>query len=219
VGPGPPPLAVGDSVLYAAAPVLADYGFTSNAMVCRTMAQGIAWLQEHRHPLPAVVVVALGTNGTVTTGQIDELLLIVGPARLLALVTPHHGVTPGVPDLFRTAAQEHPDRIVLLDWDRLSAGHPDWLAPDGIHLGDSAGIAAYARLVASVLTTPGSTSAPLTKRSTPKPKPAARPTPPKPKPRPTRRAPSSSTNELIAIHGLAWPVFLTALVSAVRFEN
>ena len=151
LGPGPAPLAVGDSVLYDAAGPLAEYGFEIDAMVCRTMAQGIAVLQAHGPHLPVLVVVALGTNGTVSKEQINQLLAIVGPERLLALVTPHHGDYAYVPGLFRAAGRAHPGRIVVLDWDRLSAGHPDWFAPDGIHLGGSAGIEAYARLVASSL--------------------------------------------------------------------
>jgi hypothetical protein len=194
IAPGPPPLAVGDSVLYAAAPALADAGFESNAMVCRTMAQGIDWLLSGGRPLPSLVVVALGTNGTVSSQQIDELLRIVGPNRTLALVTPHHGISAGVPDLFRSAARQDPTQILLLDWDRLSAGHPDWFAPDGIHLGGAAGIAAYAHLIESALLASSATTAPATNApgttstrstplspSTPKP-PAAAPPGPERKP-------------------------------------
>jgi hypothetical protein len=221
--PGPPPLAVGDSVLYAAAPTLGGDGFKSNAMVCRTMAQGIDWLLANGRPLPSLVVVALGTNGTVSSSQIDELLRIVGPDRTLALVTPHHGVSPGVPDLFRAAAQQHPDQILLLDWDRLSAGHPEWFAPDGIHLGSAAGIAAYARLVASALTGSPVTTAPTTTSAT-----TTTASPPKP-PKTAASGPSAVkhkssnsahlTRQLIPINGLAWSVLLTAVVRAVTFSD
>jgi hypothetical protein len=160
LGPGAAPLAVGDSVLYDAAQALSYYGFETNAMVCRTMAQGIAYLQQHAQNLPVLVVVALGTNGSVTSAQIDQLLSIVGAQRILAMVTPHNGNYAYVSGLIRAAAQQHPGRIEVLDWDRLSAGHPSWFAPDGIHLGSSAGIDAYAQLVASALsgaTAPAST--------------------------------------------------------------
>jgi hypothetical protein len=53
--------------------------------------------------------------------------------------------------VIRSAAKRHRGRIIVLDWDRLSAGHGDWFAPDGIHLGGSAGIAAYVGLLASTL--------------------------------------------------------------------
>jgi cell division septation protein DedD len=214
---------VGDSVLYAAAPTLAGDGFESNAMVCRTMAQGIDWLLAHRGPLPSLVVVALGTNGTVSSEQVDELVRIVGPNRTLALVTPHHGVSAGVPDLFRAAATQRPDQILLLDWDRLSAGHPDWFAPDGIHLGSSAGIAAYAHLIASALVAPPATTEPATTApakagtaATPKPRSKLKPvTPGTPAP---KREPPSST-QLLRIDGLAWGVLLAAVVTAVTFSG
>jgi hypothetical protein len=161
VGPGPPPLAVGDSVLYDAAQALAGYGFQINAMVCRTMAQGIVYLESRRQNLPGLVVVALGTNGAVTTQQIDRLLAIVGPNRVLAMVTPHHGNYAYVPGLIRSAGLQHPGRILVLDWDQLSAGHPSWFAPDAIHLGSTAGVSAFARLVASaLLATPAGASSP-----------------------------------------------------------
>ncbi|MGO9753383.1 MAG: hypothetical protein ACLP22_18110 [Solirubrobacteraceae bacterium] len=178
---GPPPLAVGDSVLYDAAPALSYYGFESNAMVCRTMSEGIAWLQQQAESLPRLVVVALGTNGPVSDEQIDQLLSIVGPHRILAMVTPHNGSYAYVPGLIRAAAQQHPGRIEILDWDQLSAGHPNWFAPDGIHLGGTAGIDAYAQLVASALL------------ERPTPSPAATATMPtasshgRPRPRPPRR--------------------------------
>ncbi len=216
LGVGSPPLAVGDSVLYDAANVLASYGFATNAMVCRTMAQGIAWLEPRAHRLPVLVVVALGTNGAVTTDQIDQLLTLLGPNRLLAMVTPHHGDYAYVPALIRSARQQHPGRIVVLDWDRLSAGHPDWFAPDGIHLGGAAGIDAFARLVASsLLTAPTQLPAPA-----PLPPPAPTPLPPvkrparapraihRPRPMPTKPAPPPA---LSPSAGLAW-----AILSAVE---
>lgn len=171
-------------MLYDAAGALSYYGFETNAMVCRTMAQGIVWLDDHAQRLPALVVVALGTNGGVTVGQIDQLLTIVGPRRTLAMVTPHHGNYAYVPGLIRSAAQQHPGRILLLDWDRLSADHSDWFAPDGIHLGGAAGIDAFARVVAGALL---ATPAPVPAPTVPSPAPAPHAIhQPKPKPKPTR---------------------------------
>jgi hypothetical protein len=215
LGTGPPPLAVGDSVLYDAAGVLANYGFETNAMVCRTMAQGIAWLEAHGGNLPVLVVVALGTNGSLTTGQIDQLLTIVGPTRVLAMVTPHHGDYAYVPGLIRSAAQQHPGRILVLDWDRLSAGHPDWFAPDGIHLGGAAGVDAFARLVASpllsapipapvpvpTLTVKPPASAPTVKSPAPR-----RKSRPRPKPVSASHAISPRPGEVTRVGDLAWLV-------------
>jgi hypothetical protein len=220
LGFGPPPLAVGDSVLYDAADALSYYGFETNAMVCRTMAQGITWLEDDHQTLPPLVVVALGTNGSVTMGQIDQLLTLVGPNRLLAMVTPHHGDYGYVPGLIRLAAQQHPGSILLLDWDRLSADHPDWFAPDGIHLGGTAGIDAFAHLVASSLLLaptrlPAPTRVPVpahapapTRAPAPTVKPPPRPPHPVDRPKPTT---SDATNPVqpaavARADGLAWSV-------------
>src|SRR6202022_4529248 len=94
--------------------------------------------------LPHLVVLELGTNGGVTQDQVDAALSILGPDRILVLVTPHHGDTPSAAQDVRDAAARHPDRVLLLDWDLLAMGHPEWFAPDGIHLGGSAGINAFA---------------------------------------------------------------------------
>ena len=147
----PPPLAIGDSVLADAVPLLVKDGFEADGMVCRQMSQGLAMLRTRAASLPTLVVLALGTNGEVTDAQIGSALAMLGPDRVLALVTPHGSVAPSSPSVIRAAAVRNPGRIVLLDWDRLVAGHPDWLAPDGVHLGGSAGIAAFAQLIASAL--------------------------------------------------------------------
>jgi hypothetical protein len=227
-GPGPPPLAVGDSVLYDAAGVLSEYGFASNAMVCRTMAQGIDLLRARQGSLPFLVVAALGTNGAVTSGQIDELLTILGPNRLLALVTPRHGDYAYVPGLMRTVARQRPGRIVVLDWDRLSVGHPDWFAPDGIHLGGTAGIDAFARLVASSLLTSPARLAPATSgsQSTLPPPP---PTPSEQRPRlksasPRRQVPASPAKptvrtRLTPADRVAWLVVASAEALAISLVS
>jgi hypothetical protein len=197
LGIGGAPLAIGDSVLYDAAQPLSAYGFHVNAMVCRTMAQGLAWLAAHQHALPVLVVVALGTNGGASGAQINELLSILGPHRFLALVTPHHGTDAATPALYRAAAQQAPDRIELLDWDRLSASHPAWFASDGIHLGGSAGIEAFAHLIASSLLGAVSPSAPVspsTPSTTIQPTTIQPATPmPTARPKPARRAVRSGT--------------------------
>jgi hypothetical protein len=149
--PGGPPLAIGDSVLADAVPELAREGFEADGMVCRQMSQGLAMLEARGGTLPHLVVLALGTNGTVTPAQIDRALAILGPGRVLALVTPHGSVVASTPEVIRVAAASHPGRILLLDWDALSSEHPAWFAPDGVHLAGLAGIDAFAELIAAAL--------------------------------------------------------------------
>jgi hypothetical protein len=149
--PGGPPLAIGDSVLADAVPQLVRYGFEADGMVCRQMSQGLDLLRTRAGRLPRLVVLALGANGEVTARQINEALALLGPRRVLVLVTPHGGVLPSTPGVIRAAAAADPSRIVLLDWDRLADEHKDWLAPDGVHLGGSAGIEGFAAMIAEAL--------------------------------------------------------------------
>jgi hypothetical protein len=150
-GGGPPPLVIGDSVLYEVVPALARLGFQSDAMVCRQFTQGLALLSQRRGSLPHLVILELGTNGTVTGAEIDQALAILGPHRLLALITPHDGVVPSDIATMLAAQREHRRRILILDWNRLAAAHPYWLAGDGIHLSGAGAIAGFARMVATLL--------------------------------------------------------------------
>lgn len=150
-GGGPPPLVIGDSVLYEAVPGLARLGFQADAMVCRQFSQGLAMLQARAGSLPHLVVLALGTNGSVTIGQIDAALAILGPNRLLALVTPHHGVVPSDIQVMYQARAQHPRQVTVLDWNALGNRHPSWFGSDGIHLTGQAAINGLVQLIASVL--------------------------------------------------------------------
>lgn len=149
--PGGPPLAIGDSVLADAVPQLVRYGFEADGMVCRQMSQGLELLRARGGRLPHLVVLALGANGEVADRQINEALALLGPERVLVLVTPRGGVLPSTPGVIRAAAAAKPTRIVLLDWDRLAGEHRDWLAPDGVHLGGSAGVEGFAAMIAGAL--------------------------------------------------------------------
>jgi hypothetical protein len=153
--PGAPPLAVGDSVMLGAAPQLRRRGFEIDARGCRQMSEGLALLAARRRAgtLPDVVVVALGTNWTVTTSQIRTALRILGPERVLGLVTSPE--TGGVPSsdqaVMRAAGRRWRLRVKVLDWVRHSAGHAwTW---DGMHL-KPAGAVAYARLLSRALSWP-----------------------------------------------------------------
>jgi hypothetical protein len=146
--PGAPPLAVGDSVMLGAAPQLRRRGFEIDVRGCRQMSEGLALLSARRAAgtLPDVVVIALGTNWTVTTGQIRAALRILGPERVLGLVTPPEigGVASSDQAVMRAAGSRWRLRVKVLDWVRASAGH-SWTW-DGMHLKPE-GAVAYARLL------------------------------------------------------------------------
>ena len=146
--PGAPPLAVGDSVMLGAASRLQAAGFELDVRGCRQMSEGIGVLAARRRAgsLPNVVVVALGTNWTVTTSQVRTALRVLGPNRVLGLVTPPEvgGVASSDQAVMRAAGRRWRLRVKVLDWVAHSAGRAwTW---DGMHL-TPGGAAAYARLL------------------------------------------------------------------------
>ena len=153
--PGPPPLAVGDSVMLGAVGPLRRSGFEVDTRGCRQMSEGLGVVRARRDAgsLPDVVVVALGTNWTVSVRQIRSGLMILGRERVLGLVTPPEvgGVSSSDQRAMRAAARRWPRRAKLLDWVRHSAGR-DWTW-DGMHL-KAEGARAYARLLSRAFTWP-----------------------------------------------------------------
>jgi hypothetical protein len=129
------PFVVGDSVTVPAGDYLGEMGFAVDAVACRTFAQGLE-VMSARTTLPDLVVMALGTNGTVSGAELDQALELVGPfARLMLVVGKDVG--GGVdPDgrLMRAFAEAHSDQVSIIDWSAYSSGHNDWFAPDKLHL-------------------------------------------------------------------------------------
>ena len=147
---GRAPIAIGDSPMLLALPNLAKIGYRANARGCRQWAEGLALIRKLRRQdhLPKLVVVGLGSNGTVTKGDIRTALDLVGKKRTLGLITPREtgGVASHDADVVRSQARKHKNRTVLLDWVKFSAGHPAWFQADGLHL-TFEGAAAMARLL------------------------------------------------------------------------
>lgn len=145
-----PPLALGDSTMLLSLPGLAAAGYDGNAHGCRQLVQTLPMLAQLRaqRRLPHMVTIALGSNCCATAQQIGQLLSILGPTRLLVLVTPVHA--PSTDALERSEARAHPGRILLLDWERTSAGHGSWFQPDGLHL-TMPGVYAFTALLARAL--------------------------------------------------------------------
>jgi len=148
-----PSYAIGDSVMvYSVAP-LAELGFDADARPCRSFkdAQRMIALKARHRTLPAVVVIALGANGPFTVKDIQRVLRIIGPGRRLGLLTARFsGDRPGYgAAAIHTAGRIYARRVRVLDWVARSTGHPDWFAPDGVHLASPAGIEAYTDLIRS----------------------------------------------------------------------
>ena len=131
---------VGDSVTIAAAPSLeADLpGIAVNAEVSRSVYAALPSLQamDAGGARPCVVI-ALATNGSVETDQLDAILSYLGPDRRLVLVTAHGPARttwiPPANDTIRAFARAHPDQVAVADWDAAVAARPDLLFDDQVH--------------------------------------------------------------------------------------
>lgn len=147
------PLAIGDSVMLGAVPDLARAGFEVDARGCRQIGEAIRILRRRimAHSLPRVVVLAVGSNWTVSAAELRTALRLVGHRRRLVLVTPRErgGGQSGDAWAMRRVARRHPGRVLLLDWVRYSHGRPGWFAGDGLHLSVS-GRRAFTRLLRRV---------------------------------------------------------------------
>jgi hypothetical protein len=106
--------------------------------------------------LPHTVVIALGNNGYTTAGEIEALLGVLAGVPRVVLVTVQLQHTRAWQDVvnaeIRAAAARHPSQVVVADWEAATAGHPELLSPDGIHIsGSPAGALVYAATIAAAL--------------------------------------------------------------------
>jgi peptidoglycan/LPS O-acetylase OafA/YrhL len=147
--------AIGDSVMLAAAQELHSVlpGVYIDAQVSRQMAAGLTEVSSLATEglLRRVVIVGLGTNGTVTSGQIRSLLAEIGPSRRLVLVNtyearPWEHADNGV---IGAAARKYPN-VVLANWHATIARRTSLLWGDGVHPRPS-GARLYARVVAAAV--------------------------------------------------------------------
>jgi hypothetical protein len=105
--------------------------------------------------LRRVVIVGLGTNGTITGGQIRELLAEIGPRRKLVLVNTYEARPweHQVNSVIAAAARNYPN-IVLANWLATITHHTSLLWGDGVHPRPP-GARLYARVVASAVQATG----------------------------------------------------------------
>lgn len=148
-------VAIGDSVMLAAAPQLQARfpGIAIDAVVSRQMHQAPARLQRlaDRGALRPYVIVGLGTNGAIDTATLREIRSIVGPDRALVLVSAQapRGWIPTVNTRLANYAQDY-RQVVLADWRSAIAPRIELLARDQVHPG-SAGGRVYAQTVEGAL--------------------------------------------------------------------
>ena len=137
-------------------------GIYIDAQVSRQMAAGLAEVSSLAAEglLRRVVIVGLGTNGTVTSGQIRDLLAEVGPSRKLVLVNTYEARPWEHADnsVIGAAARRYPN-VVLANWHATIAHRANLLWGDGVHPRPP-GARLYANVVAAAVQAIASARAP-----------------------------------------------------------
>ncbi len=147
--------AVGDSVLLASAEPVARRlpGIVIDAKVGRQIYEAPDVLEDlaARGLLRHFVVLALGTNGDTTEQTLDRIRQIIGPGRILVLITVHvpRSWQDTVNNLYVDYAVAHRDSL-LIDWNATIAPYPSLLWIDDTHP-RPAGADVYADLLADSL--------------------------------------------------------------------
>jgi hypothetical protein len=148
-----PVTAVGDSIMLDIQPYLtADVpGVSVDGLVSRQFEAGIAVVQADRAAgtLGHVLVVELGTNGTVTPDDVTAMMQAAsGVTRVVFVnVCVPRAWEAGDNAVLAAAVAQYPGVAVLADWYTLASGHPEWFTEDQVHLNPT-GAAALAALIA-----------------------------------------------------------------------
>ncbi|MFF2053073.1 acyltransferase family protein [Leifsonia sp. NPDC058194] len=158
IATGPDISAFGDSVMLASAPALQETypGIAVDAVVSRQMSKAPEMIAGAvaAGGLRDVVVLGLGTNGSISRDTLEGVLDAIGPRRQLVLVNVQapRSWTDGVNGTLDAFATAHPGRVVVADWKRTISGHLDLLADDQIHPGHRGGLL-YAQALGDALHT------------------------------------------------------------------
>ncbi|MBQ4253514.1 MAG: acyltransferase family protein, partial [Erysipelotrichaceae bacterium] len=139
---------IGDSVMVGATQKLYDTfkNVYVDAAVSRTawVVEGILTPLKQRGILGKVVVIHLGTNGDVPESVKDKLMKICSDSDVF-WVTVTNDRNVHVNAKLKNFVNKYPNAH-LLDWETLSAPHPEYFYSDGIHLNPT-GRAGYAKEV------------------------------------------------------------------------
>jgi hypothetical protein len=144
--------AIGDSVLAGAAVCLAARGVKVNAEQSRQVSAAIDILERRSTALPPRIIVHLGTNGGATQAQLDAVMAVLGPDRLVLWSTIQLPDDPArytyersTNDAIAALAERYPN-VRVFDWESISRQQPEWLYVEGIHMTPE-GCEGYAGLV------------------------------------------------------------------------
>jgi lysophospholipase L1-like esterase len=146
----------GDSVMLGAADALVQTigptRTTVDAAESRQFSAGVDEIQQYRdqNKLGDVVVVQLGTNGTINPDDFNRMMDILKGHKVLLVNAKVPRAWEGEVNQVLADGAKHYKNAVLVDWHDLGDHHPEWFYDDGLHLRPD-GAQAYAQLILSKL--------------------------------------------------------------------
>ena len=150
---------VGDSVLAGAARCLAKRGVKVDAHESRQIDAGLDVLRKKAKDLPPRVLVHLGTNGGATASDLDSIMTVLGPNRLVVWSTiqlpddPSRYTYEASTNEAIAALPQRYDNVRIFDWNAITTQQPSWIYGEGIHMTPE-GCQGYADLVSGLLRAP-----------------------------------------------------------------
>ena len=136
----------GDSVILGIHEKLASHYPIAliNARVGRQIDELISVIKKDQSQVPhSIVIVDIGNNNHLTEKSVRTLLdLLVSQPQIILINTAVP--RPWAPDndaIINRVIADYP-KVSLVDWSKISQGHPEFFAPDGVHLVDP-GSSAY----------------------------------------------------------------------------
>jgi len=138
--------------MYATAAV--PHVTTVDAAESRQFSAGVDDIQQRKDAgaLGQIVIVQLGTNGTIDPGDFDRLMGILADRQKVVLINAKvpRPWEQQVNDTLAAGAVKYKKNTQLLDWHGYGGAHPEFFYDDGIHLRPD-GAEAYARYVAQAV--------------------------------------------------------------------
>ena len=127
-------------------------GVRVDGLVSRQFETGIGIVQADRAAgtLGRVLVVELGTNGSVTSADFDAMMQAAAGVSRVVFVNVNVPRSWEAEDnaVLAAGVARYPGLAVLADWNAVSTPHPEWFTPDQVHL-EPTGDQALATLITS----------------------------------------------------------------------
>jgi len=147
-------LAIGDSVMLGAAPALTAQGVTVDAKQSRQFKEGvdIVTAAQAQGLLGKVLIIHLGTNGTMSASGIATMMAAAKDVPLVIFLTLHVPSKPWQDPnnvIIRNLPSQYPN-VKVLDWQNLSEQQPGVFYTDAIHL-RPAGQTYYTQLIMNMI--------------------------------------------------------------------